>query len=77
VSHEGAQAARRDGSLLKSAEKRLDNLGINLPAPPSRLACMQKLQTGNLLFLTGMPPTGGQSAKFIGRVGAELDLETG
>jgi len=30
-----------------------------------------------LLFLTGMLPTEGRAAKFVGRVGAELDVETG
>ena len=35
------------------------------------------MQTGNLLFLTGMLPTEGQTAKFIGRVGAELDVQAG
>ena len=38
---------------------------------------MEAVQTGNLLFLSGMLPTEGRSAKFIGRVGAELDVETG
>ena len=38
---------------------------------------MEAVQTGNLLFLTGILPTEGQSAKFIGRVGAELDVEGG
>ena len=38
---------------------------------------MEAVQTGNLLFLTGMLPTEGRGAKFIGRVGAELDIETG
>ncbi len=35
------------------------------------------MQAGNLLFLTGMLPTEGRAAKFIGRVGAELDVDTG
>ena len=35
------------------------------------------MQTGNLLFLSGMLPTEGHGAKFMGRVGAELDVETG
>jgi len=35
------------------------------------------VQAGNLLFLTGMLPTEGRAAKFIGRVGAELDVDTG
>jgi len=33
------------------------------------------VQTGNLLFLSGMLPTKGHAAKIIGRVGAELDVE--
>ena len=33
------------------------------------------MQTGNLLFLAGMLPTVGREAKFIGRLGAELDVE--
>src|SRR5437870_9154681 len=32
---------------------------------------------GRSAFLTGMLPTEGRSAKFIGRVGAELDVEAG
>jgi enamine deaminase RidA (YjgF/YER057c/UK114 family) len=35
------------------------------------------VQTGNLLFLSGMLPTENGSAKFTGRIGAELDVETG
>jgi enamine deaminase RidA (YjgF/YER057c/UK114 family) len=37
----------------------------------------EAVQTGNLLFLTGMLPTVGREAKFVGRVGAELDVEAG
>ena len=33
-------------------------------------------RTGNLLFLSGMLPTEGHTAKFVGRVGAEFDVET-
>jgi enamine deaminase RidA (YjgF/YER057c/UK114 family) len=33
------------------------------------------VQTGNLLFLSGMLPTEGREAKVIGRLGAELDVE--
>jgi enamine deaminase RidA (YjgF/YER057c/UK114 family) len=35
------------------------------------------VQTGNLLFLTGMLPTEGRSAKFVGRVGAEFTVDAG
>lgn len=61
-----------------SAEQRLRELSIQLPAPPEPFGTYaEAVQTGNLLFLTGMLPTEGRNAKFIGRVGAELDLEGG
>jgi enamine deaminase RidA (YjgF/YER057c/UK114 family) len=61
-----------------SAEKRLKDLGIDLPTPPQPFGTYaEAVQTGNLLFLSGMLPTEGRSPKFIGRVGAELDVETG
>jgi enamine deaminase RidA (YjgF/YER057c/UK114 family) len=67
-----------DGSGLATAEERLKQLGINLPAPPEPFGIYaEAVRTGNLLFLTGMLPTTGREAKFIGRVGAELDAETG
>ncbi len=61
-----------------SAEQRLTELGIQLPAPPEPFgAYVEAVQTGNLLFLSGMLPTEGRSAKFTGRLGAELDVEAG
>jgi enamine deaminase RidA (YjgF/YER057c/UK114 family) len=38
---------------------------------------VEAVQTGSLLFLTGMLPTEGRGARFVGRVGAELDVEAG
>jgi enamine deaminase RidA (YjgF/YER057c/UK114 family) len=68
----------RDDSRLVNVEQRLKELGISLPAPPEPLGVyVEAVQTGNLLFLTGMLPTEFQVAKFTGRVGAELDVETG
>jgi enamine deaminase RidA (YjgF/YER057c/UK114 family) len=59
------------------AEEQLKALGIALPAPPEPFgAYVESVQTGNLLFLSGMLPTEGHGAKFIGRYGAELDLDT-
>jgi enamine deaminase RidA (YjgF/YER057c/UK114 family) len=67
-----------DGSRLATAEQRLSRLGINLPSPPEPFGVYaEAVQTGNLLFLTGMLPTVGREAKFIGRVGADLDVPTG
>src|SRR6476620_10171843 len=65
-------------SGIASAEQRLKELGIKLPTPPEPFgAYVETVQTGNLLFLSGMLPTEGHAAKFIGRVGAELDVEAG
>jgi len=63
VHHEASQAV--------SAEQRLKGLGVTLPTPPEPFgAYVEAVQTGNLLFLSGMLPTEGHEAKFIGRVGA-------
>jgi enamine deaminase RidA (YjgF/YER057c/UK114 family) len=68
----------REVSRPASAEQRLKELGIKLPAPPEPFGTyVEAVQTGNLLFLTGMLPTEGREARFIGRVGAEVDVETG
>ena len=65
-------------SRQASAAQRLAELGIKLPAPPEPFGTYaEAVLTGNLLFLTGMMPTEGRTAKFIGRVGAELDAEAG
>src|SRR5262249_44856040 len=67
-----------ESSRPASAEQRLKELGIELPSPPEPFGTYSEaVLTGNLLFLTGMLPTEGRAAKFIGRVGAELDLEAG
>ncbi len=71
VTHEGPRAAR--------AEQRLKELAaIKLPAPLQPFGTyLEVVRTGNLLLLNGMLPTEGHGAKFIGRVGAELDTEAG
>ena len=66
-----------EDSRPASAEQRLKELGVKLPPPPEPFgAYVEAVQTGNLLFLSGMLPTEGHGPKFIGRVGAELDVET-
>src|SRR5437016_248064 len=60
------------------AERRLKEFGIELPVPPEPFGTYaEAVQTGNLLFLTGMLPTEGRQATFTGRIGAEIDLEGG
>jgi enamine deaminase RidA (YjgF/YER057c/UK114 family) len=71
------QAMAHDGLPPASAEWRLKELGIRLPAPPEPFGTyVEAVQTGNLLFLSGMLPTEGHSAKFVGRVSEEVDVET-
>src|ERR1700719_5057424 len=72
------QMGTREGSRPIGAEQRLKELGITLPVPPEPFGTyVEAVQSGNLLFLSGMLPTEGHEAKFIGRVGAELDVEAG
>jgi enamine deaminase RidA (YjgF/YER057c/UK114 family) len=61
-----------------SAEQRLKELGIKLPTPPEPFgAYAEAVQTGDLLFISGMLPTEGREARYLGRVGAELDVDAG
>ena len=63
---------------LPSAEELLKELGIQLPSPPTPFGSYaEAVRSGNLLFLSGMLPTEGHTAKFVGRAGAESDVETG
>jgi enamine deaminase RidA (YjgF/YER057c/UK114 family) len=61
-----------------SAERRLQELGIQLPAAPTPFGTyVEALQTGNLLFLSGMLPVVDHKPKYLGRLGKELDAEAG
>ena len=60
------------------AERRLKHLGIDLPHAPSPLgAYVEAIQTGSLLFLSGMLPIENGSPRFLGRIGGELSIEDG
>jgi enamine deaminase RidA (YjgF/YER057c/UK114 family) len=60
------------------ADRRLQDLGIQLPAAPTPFGpYVETLQTGNLLFLSGMLPVVDHKPKYVGRLGKELDLEAG
>jgi enamine deaminase RidA (YjgF/YER057c/UK114 family) len=61
-----------------SAERRLQDLGIELPRPPAPLgAYVEAVQAGNLLFLSGTLPVEEGVPKFLGRIGGELSVEDG
>lgn len=66
------------GIPTDSAERRLQELGIQLPAPPTPFGTyVETLQTGNLLFLSGMLPVVDHKPKCVGRLGKELDAKAG
>ena len=59
-----------------SAEQRLRELALTLPPPVEPLGSyVEAVQTGNLLFLSGVLPVADGAARFAGRLGGELDLE--
>jgi enamine deaminase RidA (YjgF/YER057c/UK114 family) len=61
-----------------TAEDRLGKLGIHLPAAPTPFgAYVPAVQTGNLLFLSGMLATSGHTATAVGIVGKDLDVNAG
>jgi enamine deaminase RidA (YjgF/YER057c/UK114 family) len=66
------------GSRPVSAERRLHDLGIVLPNAPHPLgAYVEAVQSGSLLFLSGMLPVNDGKLRFVGRLGKELDESAG
>jgi enamine deaminase RidA (YjgF/YER057c/UK114 family) len=62
--------------MVNTAEAGLAAAGIELPSAPAPFGpYVPAVQTGNLLFLTGMLPTVGHEPKFLGRAGRELNAE--
>jgi enamine deaminase RidA (YjgF/YER057c/UK114 family) len=60
------------------AERRLQDLGIALPHAPHPLgAYVEAVQSGSLLFLSGMLPVRDGKAQYVGRLGRELDADAG
>jgi enamine deaminase RidA (YjgF/YER057c/UK114 family) len=62
-----------------SAEKRLQELGITLPAPPKPVAKYKPaVQIGNVLYVSGHGPAKiGDPKLQAGKLGAQLSLEQG
>jgi enamine deaminase RidA (YjgF/YER057c/UK114 family) len=59
-----------------TAEDRLRELGIRLPDAPTPFgAYVPAVQTGDLLFLSGMLATSGHAATVVGIVGKDLDVK--
>jgi enamine deaminase RidA (YjgF/YER057c/UK114 family) len=63
---------------MVSAQSRLQELNIRLPRAPTPFgAYVEAVQTGDLLFISGMLPIENQKPKFVGRIGKELDSAAG
>ena len=66
------------GSQPLSAERRLHDLGIVLPSAPHPLGAYDEaVQSGSLVFLSGMLPVKDGKLQFVGRLGKELDESAG
>jgi enamine deaminase RidA (YjgF/YER057c/UK114 family) len=66
------------GSQPVSAERRLQDLAIVLPNAPHPLgAYVESVQSGDLLFLSGMLPVKDGKLQYVGRLGTELDESAG
>jgi enamine deaminase RidA (YjgF/YER057c/UK114 family) len=66
------------GSQSASAERRLQDLGIVLLNAPHPLgAYVEAVQSGGLLFLSGMLPVKDGKLQFVGRLGKELAESAG
>jgi len=60
------------------ADRRLLDLGIQFPAAPTPFGTyVETVQTGNLLFFSGMLPVVDHKPKYLGRLGKELNTEAG
>lgn len=61
-----------------NAERRLAELGIELPPAPTPIgAYVESVQTGNLLYLSGVLPVIARKPVYVGRLGKEFDVEQG
>ena len=62
---------------MSSPEQRLATLGITLPVPPAPAAAyVPVVRAGSLLFTAGQLPLADGALLAIGKVGAEVGLET-
>jgi len=63
---------------MSNPEKKLQEMGIDLPTPPKPVASyVPTVQTGNLVFVSGQLPFVEGSLKYEGKVGGEVSLDEG
>ena len=64
--------------MTTSFEAQVTALGLVLPAPPKPVATyIPVVQTGNLLFLSGMIPLQGGTLIMAGKLGKDISVEQG
>ena len=63
---------------MTTPEQRLEELGLELPAPPAAVArFVNVVRVGDLLFTAGHGPVRDGEFPFTGKLGAGVDVETG
>jgi enamine deaminase RidA (YjgF/YER057c/UK114 family) len=64
--------------LSGKIESRIEALGLILPEPPRPVASyVPFVNVDNTVFVSGQVPMGPDGLEYIGKVGADMDLETG
>ena len=70
--------ARRGAAAVTNPERRLAELGLVLPAPPQPVASyLPAVQSGSLLFVSGLLPFQNGVILHPGRLGEEVTVEEG
>lgn len=63
---------------MSSIEARLKDLGIDLPTPAVPAAnYVPFVRSGDLLFVSGQVPMGPKGLEFVGKLGADADIDFG
>jgi enamine deaminase RidA (YjgF/YER057c/UK114 family) len=63
---------------MPTPEERLQQLGVDLPAPAAPVAAyVPTVRTGNLVYVSGQVPTVEGRPTHLGHLGAGVDLEAG
>ena len=63
---------------MPTPEERLQQLGVDLPAPAAPVAAyVPTVHTGNLVYVSGQVPTVEGKPTHLGHLGADVDLEAG
>ena len=59
-------------------QERLEKMGLRLPPPPKPAgAYLPAMRTGNLIYVAGQLPFVDGELKYVGKIGADLNVEQG